>query len=224
MIVDADEPEAETVSVVVVDDQPLVRDGVRLILERGGAFEVVHECTDGDEVVDALRNVDADVVLMDMRMKRVGGAEAIARLRRRDDAPPVLVLTTYDDDETLGQALTAGAAGFVLKEAPAEQLRAAARAVANGAAWFDPSVAPRVLESYRGARANGDIDVDELGLSPRELEVLRLLAAGKTNPEIADALFISRRTARAHVSNLLMKLGVRHRGEAAALAHACGLI
>jgi DNA-binding CsgD family transcriptional regulator len=85
-------------------------------------------------------------------------------------------------------------------------------------------VAPRVLESYRGARANGDIDVDELGLSPRELEVLRLLAAGKTNPEIADALFISRRTARAHVSNLLMKLGVRHRGEAAALAHACGLI
>jgi DNA-binding NarL/FixJ family response regulator len=134
------------------------------------------------------------------------------------------VLTTYDDDETLGQALTAGAAGFVLKEAPAEQLRAAARAVAKGAAWFDPSVAPRVLESYRGARANGDIDVDELGLSPRELEVLRLLAAGKTNPEIADALFISRRTARAHVSNLLMKLGVRHRGEAAALAHACGLI
>jgi DNA-binding NarL/FixJ family response regulator len=224
MIADADEPESRTVSVVVVDDQSLVRDGVRLILERGGAFEVVRECADGDEVIDAVRDVDADLVLMDMRMKRVGGAEAIARLRRRDGAPPVLVLTTYDDDETLGQALSAGAAGFVLKEAPAEQLRAAARAVAHGAAWFDPMVASRVLESYRGARANADIDIEELGLSPRELEVLRLLATGKTNPEIADSLFISRRTARAHVSNLLMKLGVRHRGEAAALAHSIGVL
>jgi DNA-binding NarL/FixJ family response regulator len=185
----------------------------------------VGECTDGDEVVEAVRDFNPDVVLMDMRMKRVGGAEAIARLRRLDSPPPVLVLTTYDDDETLAEALSAGAAGFVLKEAPGEQLRSAVRAVANGAAWFDPVVAGRVLEAYRSAAGPASqIAIEELGLSPRELEVLKLLAAGKTNPEIAEALFISRRTARAHVSNLLVKLGVHHRGEAAALAHASGIV
>jgi DNA-binding NarL/FixJ family response regulator len=211
--------------VVIVDDQRLVRDGIRLILEQGNDFRVVRECSDGDEVVSTLREIDADVVLMDMRMKRVGGAEAITRLRRLTDPPPVLVLTTYDDDETLAQALTSGAAGFVLKESPAEQLRAAVRAVAQGAAFFDPVVAPRVLDAYREARAPAsDFDVASLGLSPRELEVLRLLAAGKTNPEIAETLYISRRTARAHVSNLLVKLRVNHRGEAAALAHTTGLI
>jgi DNA-binding NarL/FixJ family response regulator len=144
-------------------------------------------------------------------------------LRRLRAAPPVLVLTTYDDDDTLAAALTAGAAGFVLKEAPGEQLRAAVRAVAHGAAWFDPMVAERVLDAYRSSRAGAPTDLDGLGLSPREFEVLKLLATGKTNPEIAEALFISRRTARAHVSNLLVKLGVKHRGEAAAMAHAAGL-
>jgi DNA-binding NarL/FixJ family response regulator len=218
-------PGDDLVSIVVVDDQRLVRDGFRLILEQSGGFDIVGECTDGDEVVEAVRDFNPDVVLMDMRMKRVGGAEAIARLRRLDSPPPVLVLTTYDDDETLAEALSAGAAGFVLKEAPGEQLRSAVRAVANGAAWFDPVVAGRVLEAYRSAAGPASqIAIEELGLSPRELEVLKLLAAGKTNPEIAEALFISRRTARAHVSNLLVKLGVHHRGEAAALAHASGIV
>jgi DNA-binding NarL/FixJ family response regulator len=218
-------PGDDLVSIVVVDDQRLVRDGFRLILELSGGFDIVGECTDGDEVVEAVRDFNPDVVLMDMRMKRVGGAEAIARLRRLDSPPPVLVLTTYDDDETLAEALSAGAAGFVLKEAPGEQLRSAVRAVANGAAWFDPVVAGRVLEAYRSAAGPASqIAIEELGLSPRELEVLKLLAAGKTNPEIAEALFISRRTARAHVSNLLVKLGVHHRGEAAALAHASGIV
>jgi DNA-binding NarL/FixJ family response regulator len=218
-------PGDDLVSIVVVDDQRLVRDGFRLILEQSGGFDIVGECTDGDEVVEAVRDFNPDVVLMDMRMKRVGGAEAIARLRRLDSPPPVLVLTTYDDDETLAEALSAGAAGFVLKEAPGEQLRSAVRAVANGAAWFDPVVAGRVLEAYRSAAGPASQSAsEELGLSPRELEVLKLLAAGKTNPEIAEALFISRRTARAHVSNLLVKLGVHHRGEAAALAHASGIV
>ena len=218
-------PGDDLVSIVVVDDQRLVRDGFRLILEQSGGFDIVGECTDGDEVVEAVRDFNPDVVLMDMRMKRVGGAEAIARLRRLDSPPPVLVLTTYDDDETLAEALSAGAAGFVLKEAPGEQLRSAVRAVANGAAWFDPVVAGRVLEAYRSAAGPASqIAIEELGLSPRELEVLKLLAAGKTNPQIAEALFISRRTARAHVSNLLVKLGVHHRGEAAALAHASGIV
>lgn len=211
-------------NVVIVDDQRLVRDGIRLIVEHGDACVVVSECSDGDEVVDVLRTVDADVVLMDMRMKRVGGADAIAQIRRLADAPPVLVLTTYDDDDTLAAALRSGAAGFVLKEAPAEQLRAAVVAVADGAAWFDRAVADRVLDSYRSARGEVQLDVDAAGLSPRELEVLRLVAAGKTNPEIAESLFISRRTARAHVSAVLEKLGVRHRGEAAALAHASGVL
>jgi DNA-binding NarL/FixJ family response regulator len=212
------------IRVLLVDDQRLVRDGVRLILERGDVFDVVGECADGDEVIDTLVRLDVDVVLMDMRMKRVGGAEATLRLRAMPDAPPVLVLTTFDDDETLAQALRAGAAGFVLKEAPAEQLRSAVSAVANGAAWFDPVVASRVLDAYRvSVGAAAPVDLGELGLSPREMEVLRLVAAGKTNPEIAEALFISRRTARAHVSNLLLKLGVHHRGEAAAIAHTAGL-
>jgi DNA-binding NarL/FixJ family response regulator len=221
---DDDLPPSGPIRVLIVDDQRLVRDGVRLILERGDTFDVVGECDDGDEVLDALALVEVDVVLMDMRMKHIGGAEATAELRRLSDAPPVLVLTTFDDDETLAQALRAGAAGFVLKEAPAEQLRSAVSAVANGAAWFDPVVAPRVLEAYRTSTDTPpSTDLSGLGLSPRELEVLRLLAAGKTNPEIAEALFISRRTARAHVSNLLLKLGVHHRGEAAALAHSAGL-
>jgi DNA-binding NarL/FixJ family response regulator len=214
----------EIVRVVVVDDQRLVRDGLRLILEHDGSCEIVAECADGDEVFGTVADTKPDVVLMDMRMKRVDGAEAIRRLRKSETAPPVLVLTTFDDDDTLAAALTAGAAGFVLKEASAGQLRAAVEAVAHGAAWFDPQVAERVLDAYRAARPSASaLDPDELGLSPREFEVLRLVAAGKTNPEIAEALFISRRTARAHVSNLLVKLGVSHRGEAAALAHTAGL-
>jgi DNA-binding NarL/FixJ family response regulator len=111
-----------------------------------------------------------------------------------------------------------------LKDAPPDQLCAALRAVVDGAAWFDRAVAERVLDAYRKTRtADVDLTVEALGLSPREVEVLRLVAAGKTNPQIADALFISRRTARAHVSNLMLKLGVSHRGEAAALAHTAGL-
>ena len=221
---DLPEEELASIRVMLVDDQRLVRDGVRLILEHEG-FEVVRECSDGDEVEEALADVPSDVVLMDMRMRRMNGAEAIEHMRRLSDPPPVLVLTTYDDDETLARALTAGAAGFVLKEAPPEQLCAAVRAVAGGAAWFDRAVAERVLDAYRASRGSAsDVQVDELGLSPREIEVLKLIAAGKTNPQIAEALFISRRTARAHVSNLFVKLHVSHRGEAAALAHEAGLV
>jgi DNA-binding NarL/FixJ family response regulator len=213
-----------TPRVLLVDDQRLVRDGVRLILEHGG-FEVARECSDGDEVTDAIRETPVDAVLMDMRMRRMSGAEAIEQLRRLPDPPPVLVLTTYDDDETLARALTAGAAGFVLKEAPPEELCAALSAVIGGAAWFDRAVAERVLDAYRNSRGqSADVEIDALGLSPREIEVLKLIAAGKTNPQIAEALFISRRTARAHVSNLLVKLNVSHRGEAAALAHTAGLV
>jgi DNA-binding NarL/FixJ family response regulator len=213
----------DVIRVIIVDDQRLVRDGIRMILQRSD-FVVARECSDGDEVIEALDEVEADVVLMDMRMKRVGGAEAIVRMRRLADPPPVLVLTTYDDDDTLAQALTAGAAGFVLKDAPPDQLCSALRAVVDGAAWFDRAVAERVLDAYRRTRdVDTEVSVESLGLSPREIDVLRLVAAGKTNPQIADALFISRRTARAHVSNLMLKLGVSHRGEAAALAHTAGL-
>ena len=138
------------IRVLIVDDQPVVRAGVARILGPDDGFEVVAECDDGDEVLDAVALHQPDVVLMDVRMRRIDGVTATEQLRARGDEPPVLMLTTFDDDDVLWGALDAGAAGFVLKDASAEDLIAAARAVAGGAAWLDPKVAPRVLA--RGPR------------------------------------------------------------------------
>ena len=143
---------AVVIRVLIVDDQPVVRAGVARILGPDDGFEVVAECDDGDEVLDAVAAHRPDLVLMDVRMRRVDGVTATRQLRARGDDPPVLVLTTFDDDDALWGALDAGAAGFVLKDAVAEDLIAAARAVAGGAAWLDPKVAPRVLHAARGAR------------------------------------------------------------------------
>jgi len=212
------------IRVLIVDDQPVVRAGVARILGPGDGFEVVAECDDGDEVPDAVAAHRPDVILMDVRMRRVDGITATQLLRAQGDAPPVLVLTTFDDDDVLWGALDAGAAGFVLKDASAEDLIAAARAVAGGAAWLDPKVAERVLHAARGARreAPDPQRLDEL--TDREHDVLRHMARGATNREIADALIVGEATVKTHVGAIFSKLGVRDRAAAIVFAYDHGIV
>jgi DNA-binding NarL/FixJ family response regulator len=212
------------IRVLIVDDQPVVRAGVARILGPDDGFEVVAECDDGDEVVEAVEVHRPDVVLMDVRMRRIDGVTATRHLRARADEPPVLVLTTFDDDDVLWGALDAGAAGFVLKDASAEDLIAATRAVAGGAAWLDPKVAARVLDAARGGeRRSGDgIHVDEL--TEREHDVLRHMARGATNGEIATALIVGEATVKSHVGAIFSKLGVRDRAAAIVFAYDHGIV
>lgn len=211
--------------VVLVDDQELVRSGLRRILRPQEGFEIVSECADGDEVEAAVTDHAPDVVVMDLRMKRVDGIEATQRLRAGDTAPPVLVLTTFDDEELLSGALRAGAAGFVLKDAPAEDLIRAVQRVAGGDSWLDPSVTGRVLDAYRTSAPSGGVGgsvVEEL--TPREREVLGLMGRGLTNAEIADALYISEVTVKSHVGHIFTKLDLRDRSAAIVFAFDHGLV
>jgi DNA-binding NarL/FixJ family response regulator len=212
------------VRVVIVDDQMLVREGLRRIFSAIPDFELVAECADGDEVVETIQRMRPDVVLMDMRMKRVDGASAISALSALPDRPPVLVLTTYDDPETLGQALRAGAEGFMLKESVALDLIRAVHTVAGGGAWIDPAVAAMVLKVFRSSSAPSKSAAEGApGLTDRELEVLRLMAIGRTNREIADQLFISERTVKTHIGHIFTKLDVRDRVAAVLTAYEIGL-
>lgn len=218
------QPDEQLIDVLVVDDQELVRGGLRRILRRRDGF-AVSECADGDEVPAAVSAHRPDVVLMDLRMKRIGGIEATRTLRGRPDAPPVLVLTTFDDDQLLSGALRAGAAGFLLKDSPAEDLIRAVRTVALGGSWLDPSVTPRVLTAYRSARptpAPADSRLTEL--TARELEVLELIAKGRVNTEIARALGISEVTVKSHVGHIFGKLGLRDRAAAIVFAFDHGVV
>lgn len=209
---------------VVVDDQALVRAGLARILDPADGFEVVAEFADGAELVAGLPALAADLVLTDVRMPRMNGIDATRAVRAGPDAPPVLVLTTFDDDDVLWGAIDAGAAGFVLKDASAADLLAAARAVAGGGAWFDPAVAPRVLSAYRRAaparRDAGRLDA----LTDRERDVLVRMARGATNPEIAASLHVSEATVKTHVRGIFTKLGARDRAAAIVLAYDCGAV
>lgn len=207
----------ETTAVLLVDDQELVRSGLRRILRRKDGFLVVAECSDGSEVGAAVVEHAPDVVVMDLRMREMDGIEATRRLRREPDAPPVLVLTTFDDDELLSGALRAGAAGFLLKDSPAEELIRAVRTVARGDALLDPAVTGRVLDAYRSGSSNGTGAAPEL-LTARELDVLRLVGRGLSNGEIAEALTISEVTVKSHVGRIFTKLDLRDR--AAAIVYA----
>ncbi|HLG00610.1 MAG TPA: response regulator transcription factor [Acidimicrobiia bacterium] len=209
--------------VLLVDDQELVRSGLRLILTPRDGFEIVAECSDGGEVARAVDEHKPDVVMMDLRMKRMDGIEATRLLRSRESAPPVVVLTTFDDDELLSGALRAGAAGFVLKDAPAEDIIRAVRTVADGESWLDPSVTGRVLDAYRG-RAPVVSSDGAADLTDRELEVLRLMARGLSNGEIAEALFIGEVTVKSHVGHIFTKLGLRDRAAAIVYAYDHGLV
>ncbi len=212
------------IRVLLVDDQELVRVGLRRILHPDEGFEVVRECRDGAEVIEAVDSSTPDVVVMDIRMKEMDGVEATRKLREQSDTPPVLVLTTFDDDELLSGALRAGAAGFQLKDAPAEDIIRATREVAKGGAWLDPSVTERVLDTYRSATSpsqNEDARIEDL--TSRELDVLRLMASGATNAEIADRLVISETTVKTHVNHILTKLDLRDRSAAIVLAFDHGI-
>jgi DNA-binding NarL/FixJ family response regulator len=217
---------SDPVRVVLVDDQELVRSGLRRILRRRDGFEIVAECADGAELPRTLAGLTdpVDVVLMDLRMREVDGITATERLREDPEAPAVLVLTTFDDDEMLSGALRAGAVGFLLKDSSADDLIRAVRAVAAGDGWLDPAVTARVLSGYRSAPAAGPApgDVDP-ALTTREREVLRAIAAGRTNGEIAAELFISELTVKSHIGRIFSKLGLRDRAAAIVYAYDHGL-
>jgi len=213
------------IRVVLVDDQEIVRAGIGRILGPPDGFEVVAECGDGQEAVAAVAATAPDVVLMDIRMPRVDGLEATALIRQVDDPPPVLVLTTFDEDRVLWGAIEAGVSGFLLKDASAEDLIAATRAVAAGGAWFDPSVAPRVLEAYRDRVAPANRERQRLDqLTERENAVLRLMARGAANQEIGETLFVSEATVKSHVGSIFAKLGVRDRAAAIVFAFDHGIV
>jgi DNA-binding NarL/FixJ family response regulator len=213
------------IRVLLVDDQELVRAGLRRILQTTDDIEVVGECADGGDVLRGVAENEPDVVLMDIRMKDVDGVEATRRLRERHDAPPVLVLTTFDDDELLSGALRAGAAGFQLKDAPGEEIVRAVRTVAAGEAWLDPGVTERVLQTYRSSAPSAKEISDRIAeLTQREAEVLQLIGRGMTNAEIAGELFISEVTVKSHVGHIFTKLGLRDRAAAIVFAFDNGLV
>jgi DNA-binding NarL/FixJ family response regulator len=213
------------IRVLLVDDQPLVRTGLQRILTGRDGFEVVAECSDGDEVEAAVDAHRPDLVIMDVRMKRVGGAEATQRLRARADSPPVLMLTTFDDDEVLSASLRAGASGFQLKDAPGEDLIRSARTVAEGGAWLDPTVTARVLAAYRStAPARNGQSARVTSLTDREREVLTLIGRGLSNAEIAHELSISEVTVKSHVGHIFTKLDLRDRAAAIVFAFDHGIV
>ncbi|GAA3771820.1 response regulator transcription factor [Plantactinospora mayteni] len=211
------------IRIVLVDDQELVRAGLRLILSAHDDLAIVGEAADGRAGVDLAGRLEPDVVLMDVRMPVLDGIEATRRLAGAEGAPPVLALTTFEDDEVLWGVIEAGAAGFVLKDAPAAELVGAIRVTARGGSWFDPQVAARVLALVRGRRA-GRPASSVAALTGRELEVLRLVASGANNVEIAASLHLSERTVKGHVSAIFLKLGVRDRAGAIVRAYDAGIV
>jgi DNA-binding NarL/FixJ family response regulator len=212
----------DEITVLLVDDQELVRSGLRRILRRRDGFVIVDECSDGDEVLDAVARNRPDVIVMDLRMKRVGGIEATGLITAAG-GPPVLALTTFNEDELLSGVLRAGAAGFVLKDSSAEELIRAVRAVAGGESYLDPAVTSRVLSTYRQSAAAAHVadNIDEL--TSREQDVLRLIGKGCSNSEIADELFISQLTVKTHIGRIFTKLGLRDRAAAIIYAYDHGI-
>lgn len=204
------------IRVLLVDDQELVREGLKGLIATDRGLTVVGECSDGDEVVARLEATRPDVVVMDVRMRRVDGATATANVRAVD-GPPVLVLTTFDDDQTLAAALRAGAAGFIVKSAPGEDILRAIATVGSGDAWIDPRVAGRVLAAYRDNPLREAPDLS--ALTERELDVLKVVGRGLTNREAADTLFVSEATIKTHLGRVLAKLGLRDRSAAIVFVH-----
>ncbi len=211
-----------TIRVLVADDQSMVRAGFRMLLTREEGIEVVAEASTGREAVDLAARFSPTVILMDIRMPELDGLEATRRILAADAGARVLILTTFDLDEYVYEALRAGASGFVLKDDPPEQLIAAIRTVAVGDALLSPTVTRRVIRQFtRMPRPTPPPEIAEL--TERELDVLRLLARGLSNAEIGGELFISETTVKTHITHILQKLGLRDRVQAVVLAHETGL-
>jgi DNA-binding NarL/FixJ family response regulator len=213
-----------SIRVLIADDQSLVRAGFRLVLENHPELEVVGEAATGHQAVHSVGRLEPDVVLMDIRMPELDGIAATRQITSRHRAR-VLVLTTYDLDEYVYDALQAGASGFLLKDTPPQQLADGIRAVADGEALLAPTVTRRLIEEFArigSTRRAPPSELDEL--TPRELEVLRLLARGMSNAEIAAALVLGDTTVKTHVTHVLSKLGLRDRVQAVVLAYESGLV
>ena len=213
-------------SLVIVDDQGMVRAGFRSLLDGEPGLEVVGEASDGEQAVSVVRRLQPDVTLMDIRMPVLDGLAATRRIVEEGIPTKVLVLTTFDLDEYVFEALRAGASGFLLKDAPAEELAAAVRTVAAGDSLLAPSVTRRVIDAFvgRAAPVTHGPDPRLAQLTPRELEVLGLLARGLSNLDIAERLFVSEGTTKTHVSNVLAKLGLRDRVQAVIFAYENGVV
>jgi DNA-binding NarL/FixJ family response regulator len=217
-----------SVRVLIVDDQALVRTGFRMILEAEEDIDVVGEAGDGIEAIAEARRLQPDVVLMDVRMPELDGIEATRRLLGNDGSAgdtKVVMLTTFDMDEYVYDALRAGASGFLLKDVPPEQLVDGIRAVGNGDALLAPSITRRLIEEFvRSGPGRSEPPAGLSELTARELEVLQLMARGLSNAEIASALFVSETTVKTHVAHVLMKLDLRDRVQAVVLAYESGLV
>jgi DNA-binding NarL/FixJ family response regulator len=212
------------IRVLIADDQALVRGGFRLILEAQKDIEVVGEAQDGEDAFTQARGLRPDVVLMDIRMPKMDGLEATRRLLSDGSKSRVLVLTTFDADEYVYEAMRAGASGFLLKNVRPEQLADAVRVVAAGDALLAPAITRRLIEDFMRRPAPGSRKPTELTeLSQRELEVLKLIAQGLSNAEIAASLFLSEATIKTHVTHILTKLRLRDRVQAVVLSYECGL-
>jgi DNA-binding NarL/FixJ family response regulator len=214
-----------TIRVLIADDDALIRTGLRLILDTQGDLEVVGEAADGHAAIRQSRALHPDVVLMDVQMPQLNGLQATAQITALETAPRVLILTTFELDEYVFEALRSGASGFVLKRIPAEELLAAIRTVAAGDALLAPSVTRRLIEAFAAQPVSHQPDHALLAeLTARELEVWRLVARGMSNAEIAAALYLSTLTVKTHVANLLAKLELRDRTQAVVLAYESGLV
>ena len=214
----------ENIRILIVDDHEVVRDGLSVMMERQEDFNVVGEAKNGQEAVERAKALRPDVILMDLRMLEMDGVEAMRQIRSEDDAVKFIVLTTYDSDEYIFDAIEAGAKGYLLKDASREDLFKAVRTVNQGESLIEPGVVSKVLDrltqlSRRGAQAPG-----YGALSDRELEVLRLMANGSANKQIAAELSITESTVKTHVANIFQKLEVNHRTEAVTKAMTQGII
>ena len=206
------------IGVVIADDQPLVRSGLKMILSGEPGIEVVGEAEDGRQVLDVVARTRPDVVVMDVRMPQMDGIAATRQLTRTADTPKVLVLTTFDVDDVVYEALRAGASGFLLKDAPEERLVSAIRIVAEGSSVFAPTATKRLIEEFAGRHptmTHGRV----ADLTERELEVVKELAKGLSNTEIAMNLFVTENTVKTHIARILLKLGLRDRVQAVVWAY-----
>ncbi len=214
-----------SIRVVLADDQAMVRAGFRLILEAAADIDVLGEACDGEEAVSITERLRPDIVLMDVQMPRMDGLEATRRITQRPELTSrVVILTTFERDDYVFGALRAGASGFLLKNAPPEELVHGVRVVADGDALLAPSVTRRIVEEYAQRPAPRARDGGLERLTERELEVMRLLAGGKSNAELAAELYVGEGTVKTHVSSVLTKLGLRDRVQAVVYAYESGLV